>query len=971
MDYTIGQQYHGFMLQQAGYVDEIKSMLYLFTHAKTGTPLIAVKNDDSNKTFTVSFRTLPSDSTGAAHIIEHSVLSGSKKYPVKDLFDELLKMGLMTFLNAMTFSDRTVYPFATRNEKEYFNLMDIYLDVTLNPLLDKNTFLQEGWHYELKTPEDEVKFVGVVYNEMKGAYSDPLRLIYTSAYAALLPGTPFAVDSGGDPEKIVDLSYEDFRAFHERFYHPGNAVIGVYGNADLEDELKRIDEDFLSKFGSGKPSILTPARRIDGPSDIRIGYAVNPRDTLEGKTYFALCTKLFPIAEYKKNLAFGIISNILYSSDASPLKAAVLSAGLGKDLTGFFIDNMPSTSMFAVLIGADETDKEKFRECYDEALREICEKGLDKDLVFAELNSVEFSEREKSLKSQRGLNYLQAATAAAFYDLDLFEVLKFDELFKSIRQEALEGRYFEDLIEEYLIGNQQSVFLTAFPDPQKNERLAAAARTRLESFRKSLSPEEVDRIVQTTRDLLKHQETSNPPEKLKLLPSLSISDIPEKVDIRAAQVHKLGEVPCITTEVFTNSITYLNIGLDVSALPTELLPWLKLFSNLVTEIGTADRNYMTIAKELARYTGDFSSDFANHIQLKNPLEFHPIQWFNVKILRSYLPQAMELIADIFKNVSFHDRQRIRQIVERNYTWTEQSIKKGGTGIPLSRVSSYLSENGKYQEAVNGITSFFKLRDLVMHYDEKEEQLLATLSLMKEILFNRDNLTFAVTAEADDIVTINTHLPMLTDSFANNSHEDAPRDFQAHPLNEAFIVPAEIVFAVQGGKLFETGLHYSGQLEVLKSIVINDYLHNTIRVKGGAYGTWIESNILTGNIFFISYMDPNVARTYEAFSGIPAAIEALSYGRDAMEQWIISTFGKFDPLLSPAMTGLRARNDLLSGVTPDYRLNLIREIKSTRLEDLKAMAPHFEQLMANPYRCIIGNRDKIEGARQLFEKLIEV
>ncbi len=972
MEYTTGRQYHGFKLQEAGYVDEIKSMLYLFTHVKTGTPLIAIKNDDTNKTFTVSYHTLPADSTGAAHIIEHSVLSGSKKYPVKDLFDELMKTGLVTFLNAMTSSDKTVYPFATRNEKEYFNLMDIYLDVTLNPLLEKNTFLQEGWHHELRKAEDELKYVGVVYNEMKGAYSDPLRLIYNSVYKALLPGTPYAVDSGGNPENIVELTYEEFRAFHERFYHPGNAVIGVYGDADLDAELARIDGNFLSKFEAGRqPAVLIPGDSIEGPVDERIGYAVNRHDTLEGKTYFALCTKLFPFAEYKKNLAFAIIGNILYYSDASPLKAAVLSAGLGKDLVGFFTDNMPCTSMFTVLIGADENDKEKFRTRYFDSLRQICDTGLDKDLVLAELNSVEFSEREKSLKSQRGLNYLQAATSASFNNLDPFEVLKFEELFRAIREEALEGRYFEDLIREYLIENQQYVFLTAFPDPGKSERIAAATRTKLETFRKSLTPDQVGRLVQTTGDLLKYQETPNPPEKLKLLPCLNLSDIPEKVDIRTAQVQKIRDIPCITTELFTNSITYLNIGLDVSALPTELLPWLKLFANLVTEIGTADRNYMTIAKELARYTGDFSADFANHMQLNNPLEFHPIQWFNVKVLRSYLPQALELVADIFKNVSFHDRQRIRQIVERNYTWTEQAIRKGGTGIPLSRVSSYLSENGKYQEAVNGITAFFKLRDLVQHYDEQEEQLLATLSLMKEILFNRDNLTLAITASEEDIKIIDKHLPRLIDSFGNNTREDVPRNFTGHPLNEAFIVPAEIVFAVQGGKLFETGLPYSGRLEVLKSILSHDYLHNAIRVKGGAYGTWIESNILTGNTFFISYRDPNVAETYNTFNKIPAAIAELSVSREVMEHWIIRTFGKFDPLLSPAMTGLRARNDLLSGVTPEYRLNLMREIKTTTVNDLKAMAPHFVQLMENPYRCVIGNKSKIEAAGQLFEKLVEV
>jgi len=791
MKFKVGEQYHGFTLQQAGTVDEINSNVYIFTHDKVNTPLIAIKNEDTNKTFTTSFQTLPTNSRGAAHIIEHSVLSGSKKYPVKDLFDELMKRGLMTFINAMTSSDRTVYPFATRNEKEYFNLMDIYLDVTLNPLLDKNTFLQEGWHYELQGPKDELKFVGVVYNEMKGAYSDPFRLIYMAAYNALLPGSPFSVDSGGDPEKIIDLTYEDFKAFHKRFYHPGNAVIGVYGDAELLKELEHIDQNFLSKFDPAPPATeIINDEKLPGPLDVRINYAVNRNDSLEGKTFITVCTKLCPISDTKLTMAFAILSNILFESDASPLKEAILAAGLGKDLSGFFLDHMPYTSMFSILVGAEKDQTEIFHKCFNDALRSICDDGLNEDLILSELNAVEFSEREKSLKSQRGLNYLQAVTLARFYSIDPFEILKFDELFQSIRKAALEDHYFEHLIREYLLENPETVVVTATPDPNKNDQLAKITRDRLDSFRKNLTAAETDQLVNTTRELLKHQGTPNPPEKLKLLPGLSLSDINDKLNIPVGKVHKIEDIPCITTELFTNSITYLNIGLDVSALPTRLLPYLKLFANIVTEIGTSDRNYITIAKELAKYTGDFSTDFANHIQLSSPTNFHPILWFNVKILRIYIPQALDLISDIFQNVSFHDRQRIRQIVERNYTWTEQSIKKGSTGIPVSRVSSYLSDSGKYQEAVSGITSFFNLRELATNYEQNEEKLLSTFSLMKEILFNRDNLTISLTGAAEDLTAVNPRLPRLIDSFADAVQEDAPREFSKHPLNEAFIIPSE-------------------------------------------------------------------------------------------------------------------------------------------------------------------------------------
>ncbi|MDP3694784.1 MAG: insulinase family protein, partial [Desulfocapsaceae bacterium] len=483
MPFISGQSYSTFTLKRHAHIAEIGSDVYLFEHDILGCPLLAIKNSDPNKTFAAAFNTSPTDSTGVAHILEHSVLMGSKKYPVNDVFGEIHKGGLMTFLNAMTGSDITYYPFATRNLKEYFNIMDVYCDVVFNPLLSRSTFEQEGWHYHQEEEKGELEFQGVVYNEMKGAFSDPIRLLFHHIFGGLMPGSTYAHESGGDPKNIPDLSYEAFCAFHKEHYHPSNSTFFVYGDAPLADELRYLQDHFLHTFPAAEARIKVEAGRdIDQITFIEDCYGVESADTA-AKTFLAVGQAVSTVLNRQENAAFQVIAGILYNSDASPLKNKIVSSGLCKDFGGLYLCTSSfKTFMITYLVGSDPDKRDPFLSLYNETLQEMVKTGLDRDLLLSELNKYEFSVREESSKAQRGLDLIGKAMPALKYGTDPFEALEIEELFRTIRHKALEERYFEELIERYLLENKATVVVTLIPDPAKLAQTQDEETERLEDY---------------------------------------------------------------------------------------------------------------------------------------------------------------------------------------------------------------------------------------------------------------------------------------------------------------------------------------------------------------------------------------------------------------------------------------------------------------------------------------------------------
>ncbi len=972
MTYTTGTSYYEFTLKQFQHLDEIKADVYLFEHDTLGCPLLAIKNDDSNKTFSAAFNTIPTDSTGVAHILEHSVLMGSQKFPVKDVFGEINKGGLMTFLNAMTGSDITYYPFATRNMKEYFNIMGVYMDVVLNPLLARSTFEQEGWHYHQESAESPLQYQGVVYNEMKGAFSDPIRLMFHHIYGGLMPKSTYAHESGGDPQNIPELSYEEFCAFHKTHYHPSNGTFFLYGDADLDEELRYLQENFLCHFPEkGKRMEVQSGPDVKEITFIEDSYSVDSADTAE-KTFLAVASKVSTVLNREENAAFQIIANILFNSDASPLKKTIISSGLCKDFGGFYLSTSSfETMMVTYLVGSDPEKRDEFLALYTKTLSQMAADGLGHELILSELNKYEFGMREESCKAQRGLDLVGKAMPAFKYGTDPYDSLQIEELFAAIRNKALQENSFEELIKKYLLGNPATVVVTLKPDPEKQAREMASEAARLQEYSRSLDPAGQDKLIARTLELMTDQQQPNSVETLALLPHLGLEDLEEKIDSHQVQATENAGCELLISELGTDHISYIDIGFDISCLPSRLLPFVDLFGTIVTEIGTSKMDYMHFAREISTCTGGFSHSFQCHVKKGENGDFRPILWFQMKCLPEYQERALQLLSDVFSDLSLSDRVHIREIAIREFAWAEHEAQSEGYGLAASLGFAHLSRAGACNEMVSGVTAYRSSKELARNYQQQEESFLADLREMATFIFNRNNLISSITADEREINSFKEFSRGLVSSLPDTILPKQELTTPELPGHEALITASEVVYAVQSGNLLPDGQGYNGHFEVLKTYLSRDYLWNTVRQLGGAYGCFIQFSHISGNFAVISYRDPQVRKTYESYQAMTEVVKTLELPDEVLQQLIIGTYGNFTPLQAPAAKGVIARNDYLSGITPEFKQQRIREITSTSVADMRSFGHAFETMQKKSHRMIIGNRAKIEADGKLFDQLGEL
>jgi len=972
MTYTPGTSYNGFTLQKTQFIDEIQADVHLFEHDILGCPLLAIKNKDTNKTFSAAFNTIPTDSTGVAHILEHSVLMGSKKYPVKDVFGEINKGGLTTFLNAMTGSDITYYPFATRNMKEYFNIMDVYMDVVLNPELARSTFEQEGWHYHQEDLDGPLQFQGVVYNEMKGAFSDPIRLIFHHIFGGLMPGSTYAHESGGDPKNIPDLSFEAFGAFHKTHYHPSNATFFIYGDADLAVELAYLQDNFLSTFPKQERRMeVESGRDISKLTHIEDSYAVDSIDTA-GKTFLAVASSVSTVQNREENAAFQIIANILFNSDASPLKNTIISSGVCKDFGGFYLSTSSyKTMMVTYLVGSDPEKRDTFLDLYNKTLSSMASDGLGHDLILSELNKYEFSVREEGCKAQRGLNLVGKAMPAFKYGTDPFESLQINELLATIRKKALEENYFEELITKYLLDNPATVVVTLRPDPEKQQRDQKKEAARLEEYGQGLNTDGREQLIARTLELMERQQQPNDVKTLSLLPQLQLSDLEKDIKFHQAEIREMAGRECIVSELSTEHISYIDIGFEVSCLPSRFLPWLDLFGTIVTEIGTSKMDYMHLAREIGTCTGGFSHTFQCHVKKGENGTFRPILWFQMKCLPEYQERAMQLLSDIFTKLSLQDRIHIKEIVTREHAWAEHEAQSEGYGLAASLAFAQLSPAGAYNEMVSGVTNYRSTQALANNYAKQEETFLADLEEMAGYIFNQNNLILGITADEPEVTSFQNIAPGLITALPDTVLEKQKFIMPELPRHEALITSAEVVFAVQSGNLLPQGTGYNGHFEVLKTYLSRDYLWNSVRQMGGAYGCFIQFSHISGNFALVSYRDPQVKKTYDSYAAIADVVTKLDLPDEVLHQLIIGTYGNFTPLQASAGKGAQARNEYLNGMTVESKKKRIREIISTSTKDMRVYGDAFATMQQNSHRMIIGNRKKIEADATLFDVIGEL
>ncbi len=969
---TPGTNLHGFTLKKHQFINEIKADVYLFEHACLACPLLAIKNDDSNKTFSVAFNTIPTDSTGVAHILEHSVLMGSKKYPVKDVFGEINKGGLTTFLNAMTGSDITYYPFATRNMKEYFNIMDVYMDVVLHPELARSTFEQEGWHYHQEGKEKPLLFQGVVYNEMKGAFSDPIRLIFHNIFSGLMPKSTYAHESGGDPKNIPDLSFEAFKTFHKTHYHPSNATFFLYGDAALEEELAYLQDNFLHDFpGKEERAEVAVGNNITQPVCIEDYYAVDSTDTA-GKTFLAVGSTVSTVLNREENAAFQIIANILYNSDASPLKNIIIGGGLCKDFGGFYLSSSSfKTMMITYLVGSDPEKQDTFLKLYNKTLHTMVKDGLGHDLILSELNKYEFGVREEGCKAQRGLNLIGKALPAFKYGTDPFENLQIDALLATIRTKALQESYFEHLIQKYLLDNPATVVVSLRPDPEKQVKDQEKEATRLMEYAKALSTNDQEQLIARTLELMADQQRPNDVKTLALLPQLGLQDLERNVDFHKAEIRTLMERECTINALNTEHISFIDIGFEVSCLPSRFLPLLDLFGTIVCEIGTSKMHYMHFAREIATITGGLSHSFQCHVRKDGNGAFRPILWFQMKCLPEYQERAMTLLCEVFTDLSLEDSKHIQEIVAREYAWAEHEAQSEGYGLAASLAFAQLSPAGAYNELVSGVTNYRFTKNLANNYAEHEAAFLADLKEMANYILHKNNIILGITSNESEISSFEKHAGGLIAALPEKQFSKQKIQLKALPKHEALITSAEVVFAVQSGTLLPEGEGYNGHFEVLKTYLSRDYLWNSVRQMGGAYGCFIQFSHISGNFALISYRDPQVRKTYESYAGIASAVQNLSLAPEVLQQLIIGTYASFTPLQAAAGKGAQARNEYLNGISIKSKQQRIQEIIATTNKDMQQYGDAFAAMQQNSHRMIIGNRKKIEADADLFDTVGEL
>ena len=815
MNLKKGNLIHGFQLQDVTEIKELNADALLFSHEKSGAQLLYVQNDDDNKVFSIAFRTPPPDSTGVPHIMEHSVLCGSRKFPVREPFVELAKGSLNTFLNAMTYPDKTIYPIASRNDKDFVNLMDVYLDAVFYPNIynQPETLMQEGWHHELEDPDEPLIYKGVVYNEMKGAFSSPEQVLFRKIQESLYPDTPYANESGGDPDYIPELTQEDFLAFHGKYYHPSNSYIYLYGNGEIYNHLKFINEEYLCRFDKAEiDSEIT--KQVPFPEMRRqeIQYSISPQDNPEGKTYLSLNFAVGNSTDPFQYLAFDILKYLLLDNPAAPLKKALLDAGIGKDVFGSYDSSLLQPSFSIVVKNANEDDEMPFIKLVGKTLKELVAKGIDKKLVEAAINYREFKLRESDFGSTpKGLVYCLRCLDSWLYGGDPSIHLRFENTIGQIKK-ALTQPLFEELIEKYLLNNTHKSLVVVKPKPGLSEEKDQEIHEMLQTYKTQLSNADIQEIISNTQELMKKQSELDSPEDLAKIPMVELSDIETKAENLPLVEQEIAEIKVLYHPIETNGIAYLNLWFDSGAVPIELIPYASLLSTLLGKMSTKDHHYEDLSNEIDIHTGGMNYNLQALALSGEDGEFLPKFVVSSKALVDKLPKLTALLEEIINGTVFQDARRLKEIIQETRSRMEMMINQAGHQVAMSRLSSYFSPAGKYTELTSGISFYHFLCDLEENFDSKSSDLVEKLERAIQLIFRKNSLTAGITLSEKDYPVFAEQFRSLAKRLSGEENPSTPFPFHEKAYNEGLLTPSKIQYAAKGYSYARMGYSYRGTLQ---------------------------------------------------------------------------------------------------------------------------------------------------------------
>jgi len=976
---------YGFELIREEAIPELNTQARLWRHARTGAQLLSLENDDENKVFGISFRTPPADSTGLPHILEHVVLAGSRKYPLKDPFFEMVKGSLATFINAMTFPDKTIYPAASTNLQDFYNLLDVYVDAVFHPLLSPEKLAQEGWHYELEATDSPLTFKGVVFNEMKGAYSSPDNLLGRYSQQSVFPDVTYGVDSGGDPAVIPDLTYEQFKHFHETYYHPSNALIFFYGDDNPEERLRRMDAYLAGFEPIAVDSAIALQTPFAAPRVARFPYGVDDDTELEEEggqpRSFVEINWLLP--EYEDTalvMALEIMTYALLHTPASPLRKALIDSGLGEDVIGGLSDDTRQMTFSAGLKGVDPADVERVEPLILDTLAALARDGFDPDMIAASVNTIEFALRENNTgRFPRGLALFIRSLSTWLHDRDPLAPLAFEAPLAAVKERlAAEPGYLQALIRRYFLDNPHRATVILEPDPQLNQRLEAAERERLDRTRAAMSDDEALAVIEAARALKEAQETPDPPEVLAMLPSLGLGDLDKAhkaipIKVMNLETGFLGRNPVskdqpkvLFHDLFTNGIVYLDLGLDLRALPASLLPYAGVFGQALLEMGTDKEDYVKLSQRIGRTTGGIGSDTLIAPVVASAVGDQPTAAYLMlrgKSTPEQAPEMLDILRDVLLTVRLDNRERFRQIVLEAKAGAESGLAPGGHIVTNTRLRAHLHPAYRIEEAVNGVENLLFLRRLAERIDSDWPGVLADLEATRAALVSRGGLIANVTLDEARYGQFAPRLAGFIDALPKQSTraERSLDDLATLPRYEGLAFPAQVNYVGKGGRLYDLGYELDGSIAVINNLLRTGYLLQKIRIQGGAYGAFCTFSATSGIYTWLSYRDPNVANTLAVYDTTADFLRGLELSDDELTRGIIGAIGSIDAYQLPDAKGYTSLTRYLTGET-DERLQRFRDqALGTTSADFRKLADALEALKTSGDVVVLGSREALDGA----------
>lgn len=949
-------------------LQDIHSKGWLLKHKKTGARVMLIENSDENKVFNIAFRTPPKNSTGVAHILEHSVLCGSREFPLKDPFVELVKGSLNTFLNAMTYPDKTCYPIASCNDRDFQNLMHVYLDAVFYPNIYKKEeiFRQEGWNYHLEKKEGPLKYNGVVYNEMKGAFSSPDDVLEREIMNSLFPDTTYGCESGGDPVNIPDLSYEEFLDFHRQYYHPSNSFIYLYGNMDMEEKLEFLDSHYLSAFDSLViDSEIRDQEAFAHVKDIQKSYPVSEDEGEEDNTYLSYNMVVGEAADINLSLAFEVLDYALLSAPGAPLKQALLDAKIGKDIYGSFEDGIKQTYFSIVAKGANLSQKEEFVKVIRDTLTKIAEEGIDKKAVTAGINYYEFRFREADFSSYpKGLMYgLDILSSWLYDDTKPFCEVQLLEGFEFLKK-ALEEGYFEDLIRKYLLDNTHGAILSLVPEKGLAAKRDKELEEKLENYRKSLSDEELTRMVENTKALEAYQEAEEAPEALTCIPMLSREDIKKEITGLTNEEHYVDDSLFLYHDVCTNGIGYADLLFEIHDFDVNTVHYLGLLKSVLGAVDTENYSYGELFNEVNARTGGISYGIEVFDDAQDTDAFRAMFAVRGKALYPEMDFMFSMIREVLTTSKLTDTKRLYEIIARVKSRAQASLASAGHSTAVLRGASYASPMAAFQDEMAGIGYYQFIEKLEKDFDSCKDEIVKNLRKVMEEVLRPENFCVSYTGERESLDVVKAQAAGIKKVLFNGQKPESVKQAPCIKKNEAFKTSGQVQYVAQNGNFRKKGLEYTGALEILKVILSYDYLWINLRVKGGAYGC-MSGFKRNGESFLVSYRDPHLKRTLEVYQGVPDYIRAFEADEREMTKYIIGTISNKDVPRTPQMQGSISKTAYFSNVTEDMLQKERNQILGAQKEDIQKLAALVEAVLSDDQICVVGSETAIEKAEDVF------